>query len=47
MSGSSKKLIRNSAAEFLIFTSQTGEQNIEARYEAESILSAVTSWRRK
>ena len=33
-----KKLqIRNSTAEFLIFTGQTGEQSIEARYEDETI----------
>ena len=31
------KLIRNSTAEFLIFTGQSGEQSIEARYEEESI----------
>lgn len=31
------KLIRNSTVEFLIFTSQTGEQSIEARYEDETI----------
>lgn len=30
-------LIRNSTAEFLIFTGQNGEQSIEARYENESI----------
>jgi hypothetical protein len=28
-----KQLIRNSTAEFLIFTGQAGEQSIEARYE--------------
>jgi hypothetical protein len=28
-----KKMIRNSTAEFLIFTSQAGEKSIEARYE--------------
>jgi len=33
----SKKLIRNSTAEFLIFTGQTGEQSIEARYENETV----------
>ncbi len=33
----SKKIIRNSTAEFLIFTSQAGEQGIEARYEAETV----------
>jgi len=33
MSDNEKKLIRNSTAEFLIFTSQAGEQSIEARYE--------------
>ena len=32
-----KRLIRNSTAEFLIFTGQTGEQSIEARYEDETI----------
>ena len=32
-----KAIIRNSTAEFLIFTGQTGEQNIEARYENETI----------
>ena len=32
-----KAIIRNSTAEFLIFTGQTGEQNIEARYEDETI----------
>jgi hypothetical protein len=31
------KLIRNSTAEFLIFTGQKGEQSIEARYEDETI----------
>ncbi len=30
-------LIRNSTAEFLIFTSQSGEQSIEARYEDKTI----------
>jgi hypothetical protein len=32
-----KQLIRNSTAEFLIFTGQAGEQSIEARYEDESV----------
>jgi len=32
-----KQLIRNSTAEFLIFTGQAGEQSIEARYEDEFI----------
>lgn len=32
-----KKLIRNSTAEFLIFTGQAGEQSIETRYEDENI----------
>ena len=36
MSGE-KKLIRNSAVEFLIFTSQAGEASIEVRYEDESV----------
>lgn len=31
------RLIRNSTAEFLIFTRQAGEQSIEARYEDETI----------
>ena len=31
------QLIRNSTAEFLIFTTQAGEQSIEARYENETI----------
>lgn len=33
----SNKLIRNSTAEFLIFTTQAGEQSIEARYEDETV----------
>lgn len=37
MADRNKKLIRNSTAEFLIFTGQTGEQSIEARYEDETI----------
>jgi len=32
-----KQLIRNSTAEFLIFTGQAGEKSIEARYEDETI----------
>jgi hypothetical protein len=32
-----KQLIRNSTVEFLIFTGQSGEQNIEARYEDETV----------
>ena len=32
-----KKLIRNSTAEFLIFTSQSGEEGIEVRYEDKTI----------
>jgi hypothetical protein len=32
-----KKLIRNSTAEFLIFTGQAGEQSIEARHEDETV----------
>ena len=31
------RLIRNSTAEFLIFTGQVGEQSIEARYEDETV----------
>lgn len=34
---SSDKLIRNSTAEFLIFTGQVGENSIEARYEDETL----------
>jgi hypothetical protein len=37
MSDHNKKLIRNSTAEFLIFTGQTGGQSIEARYEDETL----------
>ena len=37
MSDRDKKLIRNSTAEFLIFTGQAGDQSIEARYEDETI----------
>jgi hypothetical protein len=32
-----KKLIRNSTAEFLIFTSQAGNDSIKVRAEAETI----------
>lgn len=32
-----RRLIRNSTAEFLIFTGQAGEQSIEARYEDETV----------
>jgi hypothetical protein len=38
MRENNKKLIRNSTAEFLIFTGQAGEQRIEARYEDETAL---------
>lgn len=37
MTDSDKKLIRNSTAEFLILTGQSGEQSIEARYENETV----------
>ncbi|MGI9279659.1 MAG: hypothetical protein ACR2PX_08505 [Endozoicomonas sp.] len=37
MSKDNKKLIRNSTAEFLIFTAQSEAQSIEARYEDETI----------
>ncbi len=37
MSDNKTKLIRNSTAEFLIFTGQAGEQSIEARYEDETV----------
>jgi hypothetical protein len=35
--GKKNKLIRNSTAEFLVFTGQAGGQSIEARYEDETI----------
>lgn len=38
MADDNKKLIRNSTAEFLIFTAQAGEQSIEARYEDNAVL---------
>lgn len=34
---SSGQLIRNSTAEFLIFTAQDGGESIEARYEDETV----------
>jgi hypothetical protein len=37
MNDKKTKLIRNSTAEFLIFTGQAGEQSIEARYEDETV----------
>lgn len=37
MSDENKKLIRNSTAEFLTFTAQSGEQSIEARYEEDTV----------
>ena len=37
MNGNGKALIRNSTAEFLIFTGQAGEKSIEARYQDETI----------
>jgi len=37
MTGYEKKLVRNSTAEFLIFTSTAGEESIEVRYEDETI----------
>ena len=37
MTGPEKNLIRNSTAEFLIFTSTAGEESIEVRYEDEII----------
>ncbi len=32
-----KQLIRNSTAEFLIFTGQEGQQSIESRYEDKTV----------
>lgn len=40
MSNDEKKPIRNSTAEFLIFTRQRGEKIIKVRYEDETILRA-------
>lgn len=37
MTNDNKRLIRNSTAEFLIFTAQAEEQSIEARYEDETV----------
>jgi hypothetical protein len=37
MRGNKPTLIRNSTAEFLIFTGQAGEQSIEARYEEDTL----------
>jgi len=37
MTGHEKNLIKNSTAEFLIFTSTAGEESIEVRYEDETI----------
>ncbi|AGB02761.1 virulence RhuM family protein [Methanoregula formicica] len=37
MTGHEKNLIRNSTAEFLIFTSTVGEESIEVRYEDETV----------
>ena len=37
MSNENNKLIRNSTAEFLIFTAQSGEQSIEARYQDKTV----------
>jgi hypothetical protein len=37
MTDRDNKLIRNSSAEFLIFTTHAGEQSIEARYEDETV----------
>jgi len=39
MNSIDKKSIRNSTAEFLIFTAQSGENTIEARYEDENHLA--------
>jgi hypothetical protein len=37
MTGHEKNLIKNSTAEFLIFTSTAGKESIEVRYEDETI----------
>jgi hypothetical protein len=38
MTDNEKKPIRNSTAEFLIFTGQTGEQSIKARNRGKTVL---------
>ena len=38
MTDNDKKLIRNSTAEFLIFTCQAGEPSIEARNNGKAVL---------
>lgn len=38
MSGGIKRLIRNSAAELLIFAGQSGEQSIDGRHEGKTVL---------
>jgi hypothetical protein len=37
MTGHTTKMIRNSTAEFLIFTKTAGEESIEIRYEDETL----------
>jgi len=38
------KLIRNSTAEFLIFTGQAGEQRIEAHNKGKTVLHIRKRW---
>jgi hypothetical protein len=46
MSRPKKIQIRNSTAEFLVFTSQAGEKGIEVRVEDETVwLTRETYWR--
>lgn len=44
MTDGSNKLIRNSMAEFLIFTPQAGEQRIEACNESKTVLHTRQRW---
>lgn len=45
MSEGERKLIRNSTAEFLIFTGQAGEQSNEARNKGKTVLHSRKRWR--
>ena len=45
MSNGNNKLIRNSTAEFLIFTGHAGEQSIEARNDGKTVLRTGKKWR--
>ena len=45
MADDKRKLIRNSTAEFRIFTGQAGEQSIEARNKGKTVLHTRKRWR--